>query len=146
MPTTGAPANRNRGLSAVVQRQLGHSGSDIETGLGLDTERLQPDRLVGATNQRVGSKPQQRGCFRGGPDIDPLQTSPVDLARRKYRPNHDRFAGDADVDAKLGDVTRIMLRWSIAARLKHAIDRLGRSKYQADSPRDITGKHPDFHP
>src|SRR5690349_18548454 len=59
----------DQSVRCAAQLELTDADGDVETGLGLDAERLQGESVAGAANQEIGAGADRSGHFGAGADI-----------------------------------------------------------------------------
>jgi hypothetical protein len=87
-------------LSACVcEPQARDSRGNVETGLSLNAERLQGDRMFEPANKHMSAEPDAHRRLCGNATIASCQRARMEPAWSKHRPNHFGLAGDSDIKA-----------------------------------------------
>ena len=106
----GATKRRKTSSRCRRKRHRGDPGRNVQSPVGLDAERLQRNRVVTATDQRIRPNPDpDRGARRRAPIGAREVAGPQLRRRRDHGPDQDTAFRVADIDAELRNLSAVTL-------------------------------------
>src|SRR5262245_47657044 len=100
-----------------TQLEAGHGGDDIESGLALDADRLQGERIAEPADEAVRADANADRGSRRSADISAGERAlPDPRRRREHGPSQADVVGEADLRSEARNIRLVKLRRRAARR------------------------------
>src|SRR5712671_2885107 len=139
------PRVTRRGNIGRPQFQACQSGRHIEAGLGLRTDRLQREGVIGTAYQRIGADADaDRGVALHAAVVSGKVARMDHTGRCEHRPAQRHVLRNAKVDPDAADDAEIVMRRTAACRNEHALEVKRRTDHVTDPAVAAAGEAADL--